>query len=327
MQTRPLGRSGERLSAIGFGCMGLVGWYGSRNDAEARATLLEALDRGVTHLDTAAAYQLGENERFVGEAIRGRRDSLFLATKFGIGRTSEGEPVADNRPEAVKASCDASLERLGVERIDLFYLHRVDKSVALEDSIGALADLAEAGKIRYAGLSECGPATLRRACAVHPIAAVQSEYSLWVRDPEQGVLATCRELGVGFVAYSPLGRGFLAGNFRSLNDLPADDNRRMVPRFQDASAAHNVAIADAVREFAARRGCTPAQIAIAWVLAQGEDILPIPGMKTRTHLRDNLGALDVRLSAEELAELARRVDALAVQGERQAPAMMQLIDR
>ena len=327
MQQRSLGRTGERVSALGFGCMGLVGWYGTRNDAEARATLLEALDRGITHLDTAAAYQLGDNERFVGAAIRGRRDAVFLATKFGIGRTADGKPVADNRPQAIKASCEASLERLGVERIDLFYLHRIDKSVALEDSIGALADLVDAGKIRYAGLSECSVATLRRACAVHPIAAVQSEYSIWVRDPEQGVLAACRELGAAFVAYSPLGRGFLAGNFRSLSDLPADDNRRMVPRFQEASAAHNVAIADAVREFARRKGCTPAQIAIAWVMAQGEDILPIPGMKTRAHLKDNLGALEVELSSEELEQIARQIDALAVQGERQAPAMMQLIDR
>ena len=327
MQQRALGKTGERVSALGFGCMGLVGWYGTRNDAEARATLIEALDRGITHLDTAAAYQNGDNERFVGAAIRGRRDSLFLATKFGIGRTADGKPVADNRPESIKASCEASLERLGVERVDLFYLHRIDKSVALEDSVGALADLVAAGKIRYAGLSECSVATLRRACAVHPIAAVQSEYSIWVRDPEQGVLSACREVGAAFVAYSPLGRGFLAGNFRSLSDLPADDNRRMVPRFQDASVAHNVAIADAVREFAQRKGCTPAQIAIAWVMAQGEDILPIPGMKTRAHLADNLGALEVRLSREECAALTWRVDELAVLGERQAPAMMQLLDR
>lgn len=327
MQQRSLGRTGERISALGFGCMGLVGWYGTRNDAEARATLIEAMDRGITHLDTAAAYQNGDNERFVAAAIRGRRETVFLATKFGIGRTPDGKPIADNRPESIRASCDASLERLGIERIDLFYLHRIDKSVALEDSVGTLGELVRAGKIRYAGLSECGVDTLRRAHAVHPIAAVQSEYSLWVRDPENGVLATCRELGVGFVPYSPLGRGFLAGNFRSLSDLPADDNRRMVPRFQDASAAHNVAIADAVREFAQRKGCTAAQIAIAWVLAQGEDILPIPGMKTRTHLADNLGALEVRLSRAELEQLTRRVDELAVQGERQAPAMMQLIDR
>jgi aryl-alcohol dehydrogenase-like predicted oxidoreductase len=327
MQTRPLGRTGERLSALGFGCMGLVGWYGTRNDAEARSTLLAAIDRGVTHLDTAATYQNGDNERFVGAAIRGRRDGIFLATKFGITRSADGKPVADNRPDSIKASCDASLERLGVEHIDLFYLHRIDPNVPIEDAAGALAELTRAGKIRYAGLSECSVATLRRACAVHPIAAVQSEYSLWVRDPEHGVLAACRELGVGFVPYSPLGRGFLAGNFRSLSDLPADDNRRMVPRFQDASVGHNLAIADAVRDFAQRKGCTAAQLALAWVLAQGEDLLPIAGMKTRSHLTDNLGALDVRLTSAERDELTRQVEELRVQGERQAPAMMQLLDR
>lgn len=326
MQTRPLGQSGERLSALGFGCMGLVGWYGTRNDAEAHATLLEAIDRGVTHLDTAATYQNGDNERFVGAAIRGRRDGVFLATKFGITRGSDGKPVADNRPASIKASCDASLERLGIERIDLFYLHRIDPSVRIEDAVGTLADLVKAGKIRYAGLSECSVTTLRRACAVHPIAAVQSEFSLWVRDPEQGVLAACRELGVGFVPYSPLGRGFLAGNFRSLADLPPDDNRRQVPRFQNSSIEYNIAIADSVREFARRKGCTPAQLAIAWVLAQGEDILPIPGMKTRAHLADNLGALSVQLSPEERDDLTKRVERLAVVGERHAPAMMQLLD-
>jgi aryl-alcohol dehydrogenase-like predicted oxidoreductase len=321
-----MGNTGERLSALGFGCMGLVGWYGKRDDAEARATLLAAIDRGVTHLDTAANYQNGENERFVGAAIRGRRDEVFLATKFGITRSTDGKPVADNRPASIRAACDASLERLGVERIDLFYLHRIDPSVPIEDAAGALADLARAGKIRYAGLSECSVATLRRACAVHPIAAVQSEYSLWVRDPEQGVLAACRELGVGFVPYSPLGRGFLAGNFRSLSDLPADDNRRMVPRFQEASIGHNLAIADAVRAFAQRKGCTAAQLALAWVLAQGDDLLPIAGMKTRAHLADNLGALEVSLTSKERDELTRQVRELQVQGERQAPAMMQLLD-
>ena len=325
--SRPLGKTGERLSALGFGCMGLVGWYGTRNDAEARATLLEAIDHGVTHLDTAATYQNGDNERFVGAAIRGRRDGLFLVTKFGITRGADGKPVADNRPASIKASCNASLERLGVERIDLFYLHRIDPSVPIEDAVGAIADLVKAGKIRYAGLSECSVSTLRRACAVHPIAAVQSEYSLWVREPEQGVLAACRELGVGFVPYSPLGRGFLAGNFRSLSDLPPEDNRRQVPRFQDARIEHNVAIADAIRVSAQRKGCTPAQLALAWVLAQGEDILPIPGMKTRAHLTDNLGALEVRLSREARDELTRQVEQITVQGERHAPAMMQLLDR
>ena len=215
MQTRVLGNTGERLSAMGFGCMGLVGWYGTRNDTEARATLLEAIDRGINHLDTAAGYQNGDNERFVGSCIHGRRDEVFLATKYGISRMADGTFVADNRPEAIQASCEASLARLGVERIDLFYLHRIDRNVPIEESVGALAKLVEAGKIRYLGLSECSVATLRRAHAVHPIAAVQSEYSLWSREPEHEILPACRELGVGFVAYSPLGRGFLAGNFRT----------------------------------------------------------------------------------------------------------------
>jgi aryl-alcohol dehydrogenase-like predicted oxidoreductase len=327
MKTRPFGRTRERVSALGFGCMGLVGWYGTRNDDEARATLLEAIDRGVTHLDTAATYQNGDNERFVGATIRGRREGLFLATKYGITRGADGKPAADNRPEAIKASCEASLERLRAERIDLFYLHRIDPAVPIEEAAGALADLVSAGKIRYAGLSECSAATLRRACKVLPIAAVQSEYSLWVRDPEQGVLAACRDLGAAFIAYSPLGRGFLAGNFRSLNDLPAEDNRRMVPRFQDQSIGHNLAIADTVRTFAQRKGCTAAQLALAWVLAQGEDVLPIAGMKTRTHLNDNLGALDVRLTPTERDALTKQVEELRVEGERQAPAMMQLLDR
>ena len=327
MQTRPLGRTGERLPALGFGCMGLVGWYGTRDDAEARATLLEAMDRGITHLDTAASYQVGENERFVGETIRGRRDQVFLATKCGLARGPGGSVIVDNRPETIRASCDASLQRLGVDHVDLFYLHRIDRNVPIEESVGAMAELVRQGKIRYVGLSECSVQTLRRACAVHPVAAVQSEYSLWSRDPEDGMLAACRELGVGFVAYSPLGRGFLAGNFRSVKDLPPDDARRSQPRFQDANAEHNARIADTIRAFAQRKGCSPAQLAIAWVLAQDEYILPIPGMKRRTHLADNLGALDVTLSRAELDELTAQVDAIGVQGERHPPAMMQAIDR
>lgn len=307
--------------------MGLVGWYGSRNDAEAQATLLEAIDRGVTHFDTAASYQVGENERFVGAIIRPRRHALFLATKCGLGRGPQGGVLVDNRPQTIRASCDASLERLAVERIDLFYLHRIDKAVPIEESVGAMADLVAQGKVRHVGLSECSVQTLRRACAVHPIAAVQSEYSLWTRDPQAGLLSACRELGVGFVAYSPLGRGFLAGNFRTLHELPADDSRRAHPRFQDDNLQHNALVADAVRSFAARKGCTAAQLAIAWLLAQGEDILPIPGMKTRTHLADNIGAIDVALAQSELRQLADEIDRLTVRGERQPPAMMRALDR
>jgi len=324
METRLLGRTGERLSTIGFGCMGLVGWYGTRDDTEARSTLLEAVDRGMNHLDTAASYQGGENEKFVGALIRERRSSVFLATKYGITRTSEGVLKIDNRPESLRAACDASLRRLGIDRIDLYYLHRIDPDVPIEDSVGALADLINAGKIRYIGLSECSVPTLRRACAVHPVAAVQSEYSLWSRDPEKAMLAACRELGVGFVAYSPLGRGFLAGNFRSLADLPPEDHRRQVPRFQEGSVEHNAAIAEVIREFARRKNCTAAQLALAWVLAQG--VFVIPGMKTRAHLTENLGALDLTLTRAEQKELNNQIEAIPVRGERHAPAMMKVLD-
>jgi aryl-alcohol dehydrogenase-like predicted oxidoreductase len=322
MQTRLLGRTGERLAAIGFGCMGLVGWYGTRNDAEARATLLEAIDRGVNHLDTASSYQLGENERFVGAVIRERRRQVFLASKYGITRTADGTIVIDNRPASLRAAVAESLERLGTDYIDLYYLHRIDRTVPIEESVGALAQLVREGKLRHIGLSECSIQTLRRACAVHPIAALQNEYSLWTREPEDGILAACRELGVSLVAYSPLGRGFLAGNFRSAQDLPANDARRIQPRFQDAEAAHNLRIADAVRDLARRKGATPAQIALAWVLSQGEDILPIPGMKTRAHLADNLGALDIALTRAECEELGAAVGEIGVRGDRYPPAMM-----
>jgi aryl-alcohol dehydrogenase-like predicted oxidoreductase len=278
----------------------------------------------MNHLDTAASYQNGENEKFVGSLIRDRRSAVFLATKYGITRTPEGVLKIDNRPEALRAACEASLQRLGVERIDLFYLHRIDPTVPIEESVGTLKDLISAGKIRYVGLSECSVQTLRRACSVHPVAAVQSEYSLWSREPENGMLAACRELGVGFVAYSPLGRGFLAGNFRSLGDLPPEDHRRQVPRFQPGSVEHNAAVADLIKEFARRKSCTPAQLALAWVLAQG--VLVIPGMKTRTHLNDNIGALDLTLTRAEQKELNSRIEAITVRGDRHAPAMMKVLD-
>jgi len=313
------------VSALGFGCMGLVGWYGERDDAEAKATLLAAIDGGVTHLDTAASYQVGENERFVGAAIRGRRKDVFLATKCGLGWQG-GQLVIDNKPESIVASCNASLERLGIDQIDLFYLHRIDRTVPVEDSVGALAGLVKAGKIRHAGLSECSAETLRKAHAVHPVAAVQMEYSVWWRGPEQAMLPICRELGVSLVAYSPLGRGFLAGNFRTLADLPQNDARRNQPRFLDENVQHNLAIADAVRELAERKSATPAQIALAWVLAQGEDILPIPGTKRRTRQAENMGALDVTLSAADLSDLNSRVAELTVRGDRYPPAMMQALD-
>jgi aryl-alcohol dehydrogenase-like predicted oxidoreductase len=325
MQTRLFGKTGERVSALGFGCMGLVGWYGERNDAEAQATLVAALDAGINHLDTAASYQLGENEKFVGAAIRGRRQDVFLATKYGI-EWRNGTLVIDNKPESIIASCDASLARLGTDHIDLFYLHRVDRTVPIEESVGTLAKLVAAGKIRYAGLSECSAETLRRACKVHTIAALQIEYSLWQREPERTLLPTCRELGVAVVAYSPLGRGFLAGNFRTLNDLPQNDARRQQPRFVEGNVAHNQQIVDAVRDLAARKQCTPAQIALAWLFAQGEDIFPIPGTKRRERLAQNVASLDVKLSAAELGELNTRVSQLGVQGDRYPPAMMKALD-
>jgi aryl-alcohol dehydrogenase-like predicted oxidoreductase len=322
LQTRALGRTGERLPALGFGCMGLVGWYGARDDAEARATLLGALDRGITHLDTASSYQLGESERFVGATIRDRRAQVFLASKYGITRTADGTVVIDNRPESVRQAVAGSLQRLGTDHIDLYYLHRIDRTVPIEDSVGTLAELVRAGQIRYVGLSECSVATLKRACAVHPIAAVQSEYSLWTREPEAGLLGACRELGVSLVAYSPLGRGFLAGNFRSLEQLPSDDIRRHTPRFHAENAAHNARIAEAVRDLARVKDTSPAQIALAWVLGAGEDVLPIPGMKTRAHLEDNLRALDVALSVAERGRLTELVEHVGVRGERYPPAMM-----
>lgn len=325
MQTRPLGKTGERVSALGFGCMGLVGWYGERNDAEAAATLLAAIDGGVTHLDTAASYQVGENEKFVGATLGARRKDVFLATKCGLA-WREGKLVIDNSPALITSSCEESLKRLGTDHIDLFYLHRIDRNVPIEESVGALAQLVKAGKIRYIGLSECSPETLRRAHKVHPIAAVQMEYSLWFQEPEKEMLPTCRELGVGFVAYSPLGRGFLAGNFRSLDELPKDDNRRGQPRFYEGNVQHNLAIADGVRALATRKGVTPAQVALAWVLSRGEDVLPIPGTKRRERQAENMASLNVQLSAEELQELAGLVKKVPVKGDRYAPAMMNALN-
>jgi aryl-alcohol dehydrogenase-like predicted oxidoreductase len=274
---RPIGQSGTRVSPIGFGCMGLVGWYGQRDDAEARATLLEAVEAGVDHFDTAASYQLGENETFIGQVLAPLRHRLFIATKCGLSRSAEGGALVDNRPETIRSSCDASLRRLGSDYIDLFYLHRIDPTVPIEESAGALADLVAAGKIRHGGLSECSEATLRRACKVLPIAAVQSEYSIWSRDPEAGVLSACEALDVSFVAYSPLGRGFLAGNFTRAKDLPDSDHRRSHPRFQDGAADRNAALVAAIGSVAQQLGATAAQVAIAWVLSRSPRVVTIPG--------------------------------------------------
>ena len=329
MQARQLGRNGPRVSALGLGCMGMSDFYGGRDEAEAIATIHHALDIGVNFLDTSDIYGPFTNEELVGRAIAGRRDDVFLATKFGIVRDAH-DPLKrgwDSRPEYVRTAIEGSLQRLGVATIDLYYQHRVDPNVPIEDTVGALADLVRAGKVRYIGLSEASAATLERAHAVHPVTALQTEYSLWTRDPEDGVLAACRRLGIGFVPYSPLGRGFLTGAIRRPEDFDADDYRRHSPRFQGENFARNLALVDQVKAFAAEIGCTPGQLALAWVLAQGEDIVPIPGTKRRKYLDENVGALDVRLTAAHLAALAAVFPRHAAAGERYPANMMAALNR
>ena len=326
MQQRTLGNTGEQVSAIGLGCMGLVGWYGERDDEEAEATVRRALEIGVTHLDTAAVYQDGDNERFVGECIHGLRDQVFLATKCGLERSAEGRLVVDNRPERIHRSCNASLERLGTDRIDLFYLHRIDPAIPIEESIGAMAELVEAGKIRFVGISEASVDTLRRANLAHPIAALQSELSLWVENSAQPALDACQELGISYVAYSPLGRGFLSGSVKRVEDLPADDTRRIFPRFDEANFEANIAAADQVREVAQTLGCTPAQLALAWVLAKWDQVLAIPGTKKRAYLEENAGAASIELSRANLEEIATRLPEELVHGERYPEIMMHTLN-
>jgi aryl-alcohol dehydrogenase-like predicted oxidoreductase len=327
MDRRKLGAL--EVSAMGLGCMGMSEFYGPSNDKESLDTIGRALALGIDFLDTADAYGVGRNEELVGKAIRGKRREVVIATKFGLVR-DRANPQArgvNGRPEYVRAACDASLARLGIDTIDLYYQHRVDPAVPIEETVGAMAGLVAAGKVRYLGLSEASAKTLRRAHAVHPITALQSEYSLWTRDPEDDVLAACRELGVGFVAYSPLGRGFLTGEIRRFEDLAPDDFRRMSPRFQGDNFAKNLSLVDAVAEMALRRGATPAQLALAWVMAQGDDVVPIPGTRKVSRLEENAAAASLELSREDLAALAALAPQGIAAGDRYAAPGMQMINR
>jgi len=325
MKTRRLGTHGPEVAEIDLGCMGMSAFYGGRNEAEAIATLERAIELGVTFFDTADVYGFGENERLVGRALKAKRDTLVIATKFGNTWDDQGRrgPVRGD-PEYIRSACDASLKRLGVEVIDLYYQHRVDPNVPIEETVGAMADLVKAGKVRHLGLSEAGVETIRRAHKVHPITALQTEYSLWTRDPEEAALGLTRELGIAFVPYSPLGRGFLTGRIRAPGDLEADDWRLGTPRFQDENFRKNLAIVNTVEDLAKHKGCTPAQLALAWVLAQGDNIIPIPGTKRRTYLEENLGAAEVAFSGEELAQIDRALPETA--GERYAPDGMRMLN-
>ena len=328
MKQRKLGRNGPMVSVMGLGCMGMSDFYGHRDDQESIATIHRALDLGVNLLDTADVYGPFTNEELVGRAIRGRRDQVFLATKFGIVRGADPNVRGVNgRPEYVRAACEASLRRLGIEVIDLYYQHRVDPNTPIEETVGAMADLVREGKVRFLGLSEAGPKTIRRAHAAHPITALQTEYSLWSRDPEDEVLPTCRELGIGFVAYSPLGRGFLTGQIKRFEDLAADDYRRRSPRFQGDNFQRNIELVRRIEAIAAKKRCRPSQLALAWVLAQGEDIVPIFGTKRRAYLEENLAALNVELTARDLKRISEVAPHGVAAGARFSEAMMGLVNR
>jgi len=329
MQQRQLGTQGLRVSALGLGCMGMSEFYGRSEEAESVATIHRALDLGMTLLDTADMYGPFRNEELVGQAIRGRRDAVVLATKFGIVRSATDPTVRriDGRPAYVQQACEASLKRLGVDHIDLYYQHRVDPSVPIEETVGAMKALVHAGKVRFLGLSEANPDTIRRAHAVHPITALQTEYSLWSRDPEAEILPTLRTLGIGLVPYSPLGRGFLTGQIRTVGDLDPGDFRRTSPRFQGDNFQKNLALVDRVTAMARQKGCTPAQLALAWLLAQGEQIVPIPGTKTRPRLEENAGAIQVRLSPEDVQAIDRIAPRGVAAGDRYAAEGMQTVNR
>jgi aryl-alcohol dehydrogenase-like predicted oxidoreductase len=329
MEQRMLGTEGLRVSALGLGCMGMSEFYGATDDTESTATLHRAFELGLNFLDTSDVYGPLTNEELIGRAIRGRRDQVVIATKFGIVRTP-GNPQArsiNGRPEYVRQACDGSLQRLGIDHIDLYYQHRVDAKVPIEETVGAMRELVLAGKVRFLGLSEAAPATIRRAHAVHPISALQSEYSLWSRDPEDEVLPTIRSLGIGFVPYCPLGRGFLTGQLRRFEDFAPDDYRRNSPRFQGENFTRNLAMVDRITAMAAEKGCTPAQLALAWLLAQGQDLVPIPGTRRRDRLEENLGALDIRLSPSDLARIAELAPRGVAAGDRYSATMMTFVNK
>lgn len=327
MQYRRLGKSSLVVSAVGLGCMGMSEFYGETDDHESIATIQHAIDRGVTLLDTADMYGSGRNEELVGRAIEKRRHEVIVASKFGNVRGPGGSFLGVNgRPEYVQQACEASLQRLRIATIDLYYQHRVDTDVPIEETVGAMARLVEQGKVRWLGLSEAAPETIRRAYAAHPIAALQTEYSLWSRDPEDEILAVCHELGIGFVAYSPLGRGFLTGQFQKFEDIPENDYRRHAPRFQDENFEKNLRLVERIKEIAAQKDCTPAQLALAWVLSRGESVVPIPGTKRRTYLDQNLGALEISISAAELLRIDEIAPLGVAAGERYAPNGMQRVN-